>query len=117
MNIVLFSRGGIDMKEETRYIFSKGDLSRKDFSIQFKNEKGNVYLPIKDTKEIYCFNEITLSTKFLEMLSKAGVIVHFFGYYENLYRNLLSEGLFTQWKANSSTGYSLFSKRKTYAYS
>ena len=71
------------MKEETRYIFSKGDLSRKDFSIKFKNEKGNLYLPIKDTKELYCFNDITLSTKFLEMLSKAGVTVHFFGYYEN----------------------------------
>ncbi len=71
------------LKEEARYIFSKGDLSRKDFSIQFKNEKGNMYLPIKDTKELYCFNEITLSTKLLELLSKAGIIVHFFGYYEN----------------------------------
>ncbi len=77
------SIGGIRLKEETRYIFSKGDLSRKDFSIKFKNEKGNLYLPIKDTKELYCFNDITLSTKFLEMLSKAGVTVHFFGYYEN----------------------------------
>lgn len=71
------------MKEETRYIFSKGELNRKDFSIRFRNEKGNMYLPIKNTKELYCFNEITLSSKFLEMLSKAGVIVHFFGYYEN----------------------------------
>lgn len=42
-----------------------------------------MYLPIKDTKELYCFNEITLSTKLLELLSKAGIIVHFFGYYEN----------------------------------
>lgn len=71
------------MKEETRYIFSKGDLSRKDFSICFRGERGNVYLPIKDTKELYCFNDITLSTKLLELLSKAGIIVHFFGYYEN----------------------------------
>lgn len=71
------------MKEETRYIFSSGELNRKDFSIRFKNQKGNIYLPIKDTKELYCFNEVTLSSKFLEMLSKAGVIVHFFGYYEN----------------------------------
>ncbi|MEN6568237.1 MAG: type I-B CRISPR-associated endonuclease Cas1b [Veillonellales bacterium] len=71
------------MKEETRYIFSKGDLSRKDFSICFRGGHGNVYLPIKDTKELYCFNDITLSTKLLELLSKAGIIVHFFGYYEN----------------------------------
>ena len=30
------------MKEESKYIFSKGDLSRKDFSIQFRNDKGNL---------------------------------------------------------------------------
>jgi len=71
------------LKEETRYIFSKGDLTRKDYSIKFKNDKGNMYLPIKNTKELYCFNDVTLSTKFLEMLSKAGVTIHFFGYYEN----------------------------------
>jgi CRISPR-associated protein Cas1 len=71
------------MKEETRYIFSKGDLSRKDFSICFRGERGNIYLPIKDTKELYCFNDITLSTKLLEILSKSGIVVHFFGYYEN----------------------------------
>jgi len=71
------------LKEETRYIFSKGDLTRKDFSIQFKNEKGNIYLPIKDTKELYCFNEVSISTKFLEILSKTGIVIHFFGYYEN----------------------------------
>ena len=71
------------MQEETRYIFSKGDLTRKDFSICFRGERGNVYLPIKDTKELYCFNDVTLSTKLLEILSKAGIVVHFFGYYEN----------------------------------
>lgn len=71
------------MKEETRYIFSKGDLSRKDFSICFRGERGHIYLPIKDTKELYCFNDITLSTKLLEILSKAGIVIHFFGYYEN----------------------------------
>ena len=71
------------MKEETRYIFSKGDLFQKDLSICFKNEKGNFYIPIKDTKELYCFNEITLSTKLLGLLAKTGIVVHFFGYYEN----------------------------------
>lgn len=71
------------MKEETRYIFSTGDLFQKDMSICFKNEKGNFYIPIKDTKELYCFNDITLSTKLLGILSKSGIVVHFFGYYEN----------------------------------
>lgn len=71
------------MKSETKYIFSKGDLTRQDFSIKYKNEKGNFYLPIEKIKEIYCFNELTLSTKLLEILSTAGIIIHFFNYYEN----------------------------------
>lgn len=56
---------------------------QKDFSIKFKNEKGNNYIPIENIRELYCFNDITFSTKFLGMLSKAGVIVHYFDYYEN----------------------------------
>ena len=71
------------MKSETKYIFSKGDLTRQDFSIKYKNEIGNFYLPIEKVKEIYCFNELTLSTKLLDILSTAGIIVHFFNYYEN----------------------------------
>lgn len=71
------------MKSETKYIFSKGDLTRQDFSIKYKNETGNYYLPIEKIKEIYCFNELTLSTKLLDILSTAGIIVHFFNYYEN----------------------------------
>lgn len=49
----------------------------------FRKEDGNFYLPIKDTRELYCFNEITLSTKLLQLLAKVGIVVHFFGYYEN----------------------------------
>lgn len=71
------------MKSETKYIFSKGDLSRNDYSIKYKNEKGNFYLPIEKVKELYCFNDITISTKLLDILSTAGIIVHFFNYYGN----------------------------------
>lgn len=65
------------MKNESKYIFSKGDLTREDFSIKYKNEKGNFYLPIEKIKELYCFNDITISTKLLDILSTAGIIVHF----------------------------------------
>ena len=71
------------MNSDTRYIFSTGDLFQRDFSIVFHKQDGNIYLPIKDTRELYCFNDITLSTKLLQLLSKAGIVVHFFGYYEN----------------------------------
>lgn len=71
------------MKSETKYIFSKGDLTRQDFSIKYKNSNCNFYLPIEKVKEIYCFNDITISTKLLDILASAGILVHFFNYYEN----------------------------------
>lgn len=71
------------MKSETKYIFSRGDLSRNDFSIKYKNEKGNFYIPIEKVKELYCFNDITLSTKLLDIIATAGIVVHFFNYYGN----------------------------------
>lgn len=69
------------MKGQSRYIFSMGELHRRDESIMFKNKKGNMYIPIKDTKEIYCFNEVSFNTKFLDLISKAGITVHYFNYY------------------------------------
>lgn len=70
-------------KEHTRYIFSMGELKRKDNSIAFINKKGNFYIPIEDTKELYCMNEVSLNTKFLDFIAKAGITIHFFNYYEN----------------------------------
>ena len=69
------------MKNETRYIFSKGDLFQKDFSIQFKGDEGNIYIPIKDVKELFCFNDVTITTKLLTALSKANIVLHIFDYY------------------------------------
>ncbi len=70
-------------KEHTRYIFSMGELKRKDNSIAFKNSKGSFYLPIEDTKELYCMNEVSFNTKFLDFIAKAGICVHFFNYHNN----------------------------------
>lgn len=58
-----------------------GELSRKDNSIMFKNEKGNNYIPIESTKELYCLNEISMNTKFLNFAARAGIIIHIFNYY------------------------------------
>ena len=70
-------------KNHTRYIFSMGELSRKDNSIAFRNEKGNFYLPIEETRELYCFNEVSFNTKFLDFIAKAGITLHVFNYYGN----------------------------------
>jgi CRISP-associated protein Cas1 len=70
-------------KNHTRYIFSMGELKRKDNSIVFHNEKGNFYIPIQDTRELYCMNEVSFNTKFLDFISKAGITLHLFNYHGN----------------------------------
>jgi CRISPR-associated protein Cas1 len=68
---------------KTRYIFSMGELKRKDNSIAFKNEKGWFYMPIEEVRELYCLNEISFNTKFLDFISKAGIVLHLFNYHGN----------------------------------
>lgn len=65
----------------TRYISSMGELTRKDNSLCFRKDGKNVYIPIENTKEIYCLNEIGLNSKLLDFLGQKHVIVHFFNYY------------------------------------
>ena len=67
---------------KTRYIFSMGEIKRKDNSIAFKNEKGWVYIPIEQVRELYFMNEVSLNSKFLDFASRAGVVLHFFNYYQ-----------------------------------
>lgn len=66
----------------TRYIMSMGELTRKDNSLCFRKDGKNVYIPIENTKEIYCLNEVSINTKLLDFFSHNQVIVHFFNYYE-----------------------------------
>ena len=57
-------------------------LTRKDNSLCFRKEGKNVYIPVENTKEIYCLNEISINTKLLDFLSRNNIVVHFFNYYE-----------------------------------
>ena len=68
-------------KSHTRYITSIGALHRKDNSIVFKNENGNIYLPVEGIREIFCLNEVGFNSKFLDFASRAGIVIHFFNYY------------------------------------
>lgn len=66
----------------TRYITSLGELSRKDNSLCFRKNGKNVYIPVENTKEIYCLNEVSLNSKLLDFLAQNNIIIHFFNYYE-----------------------------------
>jgi len=70
-------------KNHTRYLFSMGELRRKDNSIDFYNKKGHNYMPIEDLKELYCLAEVSVNTKFLDFIAKAGISIHFFNYHQN----------------------------------
>lgn len=61
----------------TRYIMSQGELTRKDNSLCFRKNGKNVYIPIENTKEIYCLNEVSVNTKLLDFLASNHVVVHF----------------------------------------
>jgi len=65
----------------TRYIISMGELTRKDNSLCFRRDGKNVYIPIENTKEIFCLNEVSVNSKLLDFLSQHHVVVHFFNYY------------------------------------
>lgn len=66
----------------TRYIASMGELTRKDNSLCFRKQDKNVYIPIENTKEIFCLNEVSINSKLLDFLSTNNVVIHFFNYYE-----------------------------------
>jgi len=58
------------------------EKSRKDNSLCFRKNGKNTYIPIENTKEIYCLNEVSINSKLLDFLSHNHVIIHFFNYYE-----------------------------------
>ena len=58
-----------------------GELSRKDNSLCFRKDGKNVDIPVENTKEIYCFNEVSINSKLLDFLAQNNIIVHFFNYY------------------------------------
>ena len=65
----------------TKYITSMGKLSRKDNSLCFRKNGKNIYIPIENTKEIYCLNEISINSKLLDFFGKNNIVVHFFNFY------------------------------------
>lgn len=69
--------------QESYYIYSSGNLVQKDNTLRFTAFDGqNKDLPIENVKELYLMNEITITSKLLGLLSKNGVIAHFFNHYQ-----------------------------------
>ncbi|MGH7885417.1 MAG: type I-B CRISPR-associated endonuclease Cas1b, partial [Thermodesulfobacteriota bacterium] len=64
------------------FIFSNGDLKRKQNTLYFENEAGEKkYIPVEGTQELMVFGEVNLNKKFLDFASQNQMILHFFNYY------------------------------------
>ena len=68
--------------KRTLFIFSGGELHRKDNTLYFQNEDGKrKFIPVENTGEIHIFGEVTINKKLLEFLSQTEIILHFYNYY------------------------------------
>ena len=75
----------------TKYITSMGELSRKDNSLCFRKNGKNIYIPIENTKEIYCLNEVSFNSKLLDFLGRNNIIVHFLTIMEDILEVFIQE--------------------------
>ena len=118
----------IDVKQSL-YIYNSGDLKRKDNTLRFTNYEGEKRdVPIERISDIYVMSEMSFNTAFLNYISKYGISIHFFNYY-NYYTGsyypkdaLLAGGLLVKQAEYYSIMKSVFSwlksffrqRRKTY---
>jgi len=63
------------------YIFSSGELKRKDNTLYFENEEGKKYIPVNNTSEIHIFGEVDINKRFLEFATTSEIILHFYNHY------------------------------------
>lgn len=66
------------------YITQQGELRREGNTLIFQNSEVKKSLPVEDLEELFLVDECSLSSKALGLLSKMGVVTHFFnhhGYY------------------------------------
>ena len=67
---------------DSLYIYNPGKLSRKDNTLQFVTDNGDKRdLPVERVRDIYVMSEMQFNTSLIKLLSKNGIAVHFFNYY------------------------------------
>jgi CRISPR-associated protein Cas1 len=67
---------------KTIYVFSDGEIKRKENTIFFEKENGEKkFIPIETTKEILLFGEVSFNKRCLEFFSKNEILLHLFNHY------------------------------------
>ena len=68
--------------KKSMYIFSDGELKRKDNTLFYETEAGKRFLPVEDIKEIMVFGEVSFNKSLLEFMSQKEILIHYFNYYD-----------------------------------
>lgn len=68
--------------EQSYYIFSNGELHRKDDSLILISNESKKYIPIERVYDIYIFSTVTINTMLLSFLSQKKICLHFYNYYD-----------------------------------
>lgn len=68
--------------QQSYYIFTSGELHRKDDSLILINSEGKKYIPIERVYDIYVFATLTINTTLLSFLSQKKISIHFYNYYD-----------------------------------
>ena len=75
--------------KKSYYLFNPGRLSRKDNTLKFTpvdeagREGESRYLPVESVENLFVFGSLDANSALYNFLGKAGVVVHFFDYYEH----------------------------------
>ena len=80
------------------YIFSDGELKRKENTLILASDDGKRVMPVETVDALCVFSEVSLNKRFLEFLTKKRIILHFFnhhGYYVGSYypREYMNSGI------------------------
>ena len=68
--------------KKTIYIFSSGEIKRKQNTLYFEKPDGTKkFVPVENTAEIMVFGEVSLNKKLLDFLSQQEILLHFFNHY------------------------------------
>lgn len=69
--------------QKSIYVYTNGQLSRKDNTIRFIDENNATRdLPVEQVSEIYVMSQMDLNTAFLNLASQNKIMLHFFNYYD-----------------------------------
>jgi CRISPR-associated protein Cas1 len=63
------------------FIFSSGELERKENTLCFTGKTFKKFVPVSAVSSIYLFSETSFNKRFLEFLSSNEIILHIFNYY------------------------------------